>query len=61
MRKHYPFLLTVDGAVSERYDVEAESVTEAVFLMGVQFGQDHPRAITAAHAFKITKLWGNPE
>jgi hypothetical protein len=55
----YPFLLTIDGK-PQRYDIEASSVTEAAFLMGVTFGQENPDDDMHTAEISIRKLWGNP-
>jgi hypothetical protein len=55
----YPFLLTIEGK-PQRYDIEASSVTEATFLMGVTYGQEHPDDDMHTAEISIQKLWGNP-
>lgn len=57
--KSYPFIVEVDG-VRERWDVEARSVSDALFQLGVEYGLENPDLIPSAIEFKITKLWGNP-
>jgi hypothetical protein len=50
--KHFEFVISVDDG-DESWSTEAASLTQAVFLTGVVFGQTNPELILNGHKITI--------